>query len=183
MKKIIKHLSRPHKVKIHHNRWLIWCVALSFILLMGLFSYIEISNYSFMRNSTEGYYYLKKQGQSFKDSYNGFSVKHPRSWGIEAESRNSIAFIDPTNYGESITVSVYSVSDEASIIKSMGLKDGREIVLGSASGKLYLRNSNNIPEKAVLIKSDKRLFVIRGNSKYFEGFLRTFQILPPTTSN
>lgn len=170
-----KHLKRLHKVKVHHNRWLIWTLALSAIALIGLLSYIKVNDY---RNDTEMMEYVPviRKAVTYSDYRLGFSIKHPVAWSAETDEANTISFLDPQNYGEGISITVTESKNEKTYRNSLvPVLNETEFGLDGENASYITIGKRTAPEKVVLVHRLGRLYVIRGTGMMFDKILPTFK--------
>ncbi len=176
MKHIRKHFKRLHKVRVHENRWLMWAISLSIIMFIGLIGYINISSYKFDTDMADPAY-LSRHGSVYKDAQRGFLLNHPRSWGVEAEAPNIINFIDPYNFGKSITVGLYAPADEAALRKSFVVEKETKVTLSGVDTVQLQVVAGIEKKKVILVEHLGTLYMISGNSEWFGGIVRTFVFL------
>ncbi len=123
---------------------------------------------------------LERFGRTYKDSYLGFSVRHPLDWGIESSDRTVIQFNDPQSNGEGLEIAVYNSGDEEVLRKTYNIDSEHNVMVDKVKGReLVLEGDRDHQEKVVLVNKDQHLFVIRGDTPYFEHILKTFNFIPP----
>jgi hypothetical protein len=175
MKKFKKHIKRLHKIKIHDNRWLAWAIALTVIACFALWSYIKVTDYAIDYQAMDSAL-ITNNGLIYKDNVLGFSLYHPRDWGVESDVRTTIIFNDPQNNGAGMTVSLYEPKDESQLRKSLKIAGERDVILNGEKGKrLIVSDGQKTVETMVLVQHEGRLYVIRGNTPWFDHVLSSFR--------
>src|SRR3989344_1733447 len=109
-------LYHLHKIKIHHNRWLIWALAYALIVALALISYIKISDLNISSEADSVF----SSFHSYSDSRLGFGVRYPADWAIEAEA-SSVTFLPPELSDSGVTVTVADPSSSVGIRKKLKL--------------------------------------------------------------
>lgn len=181
MKHLKKHIKRLHKIQIHPNRWLVWAVAITFVSAVILVSYIKVTDSQFEQMMADPSY-LRMHGSYYKDNFLGFAALYPKNWGIEADGRNIINFIDPYNFGDGITVSVFESDDEQSIRRSLDIASENKVTIGGSDGVHIVANiESDSTEDVFMVVNNDRLYVIRGNTHWIGYMVSSFIFISETT--
>ncbi len=170
-------LSQIHKVKIHHNRWLIWAIAYLCFIFIALLGYIQISSVNVeteeltAENSFQPWH-------PYKNEELKFSLRYPDKWSIEPASQTSVDFVPEMLSRPGVNVSVYASGDEKSIRAVLDVQSENKIeVDGIPATRLTTKLAGNETETVVLVKKDGRLYVLRGTLGSVSAFLQTFKFI------
>jgi len=166
-----------HKIKIHHNRWLIWAIAYVVFVGIALTGYLKIANISLdSENSGQNIFVA---AHSYSAPSLGFTLRYPADWSIESDSTTSVTFL-PTDGAESgVTVSVMAPSAEKSIRKTLKVsEESRTTVDGISAAKITNDLGNGYTETVVMAISNHLLYVVRGSDNFVQNLLVTFHFLP-----
>ena len=169
-------LRKFHKIKIHHNRWLIWAIAYVVLVSAALVYYVKISDLNIdADNTAQGWF---QASRSYSDKRLGFSVKYPTSWSIEADSNTAINFVPDNPKDEGVTVTVVITSFEKSIRASLDIaKESTIYVDGVEAKKITNDLGKNVFETVVLATEKQNLYVIRGSNSFVDKFLANFRFI------
>jgi hypothetical protein len=155
MAKAKRNWKHIHKIRVHHNRWLWWTVALSILMAVALVGYIKVSNIYFDTQFGHQQEVMKNWNTFTNKSY-GYIVKYPKNWAIEAESQTSLNFVNPADAGEYFSVTVYPITEEKVVREELSNRDDDE-------------------EEVTLVKEDGTLYVLRGKSDLFDRIVESFR--------
>jgi len=164
---------RMHKIQVHSNRWLAWTITFAVLTCATLVAYIQVSGIHFetqMRFDSS----VTQYWGTFTNRFDGYSVKYPRSWGVESEGASSISFVSTHSANEYFGVTSYPLSDEKQIRASIFSTSEDTVKVSGVTG-IKLSQSRNQPENVVLVKDSTRLYVIRGKGDIFDRILSTFK--------
>jgi hypothetical protein len=178
-KQIKKHLKRLHKIKIHHNRWLIWAIAFSVIVFSCLLAYISTSQRAFEQNMAD-FSYLNHNGVVYRDVKHGFSLKHPYNWGVEVPQPDLVVFSDPFNYGQSLEVEIYKPADRAALKKAADVASQQTLTVDGVTGEQWNLGSDSEMETMILLENNGMLYVIRSNTPWLTHILATWHFAEPS---
>src|SRR4051812_23659376 len=104
-----------HKIKLHHNRWLIWAIAYILFVAVAVIGYLKVSNINIdAENSAENVF---TAAHSYTSNNLQFALRYPSTWSIEADSATSISFLPNDTEDSGVTVLVADPSSEKSIRK------------------------------------------------------------------
>ncbi len=182
MKRIKKHIRQLHKIKIHHNRWFIWAIVVSFVVMVSLLSYIKVSSLLFDEYLSYPAI-LDDYGINYRDNRLGFAMRHPNNWGIESTEENIVEFSDSKNLDEIISVAVYEAGDEAAVRGTLSVKSEKSIMVnGNSARELTVKTAAGGMETVVLLNKNGSLYVIRGASPFFGSVLSTFKVVTPKSN-
>lgn len=171
--KIHKKIKRLHKIKIHHNRWLIWACAAAVVAAIALVGYIEVSEISF-QDQIFNFNDVGSQ-KTYHDQSLGFSINYPNSWGIEA-AENNVVFSDPEKSGEDVSVFVYDADAEKALRQSLNISDTDDIKIDSVKGTRITNSiTKKVKEQVILLPFGDKLYVIRGNGALFSRIATSFK--------
>jgi len=165
-----------HKIRVHHNRWLIWAIAYLLFVAIAMVGYVKVSDLSLDSENTSLNSVL---AHTFTDSKHGFTVKYPANWSIESNI-DSMTFLPYDSSDNGVTVSVVSPAAEKAIRSSLEISyETKTTVDSSTASKIINDLGSGRGEMVVLINHDKQVFVIRGSTNFVEKFLTTFHFLKP----
>jgi hypothetical protein len=183
MKHIKRHIKRVQKIKVHHNRWLIWAVSLTVIACFMLLSYIKITDYVLDYQSMDTAL-INDNGVIYKDNVLGFSLYHPKDWGVESEVRDTITFNDPKNNGAGLEVSLYELDDERALRDVLEISREQTVFVDDQKGaRLTVTDGRKTIESVVLVPHDGMLYVIRGSTAWFDQVLSSFKFIARSANN
>ena len=169
-------LTRLHKIKIHKNRWLIWAIAYLVMVAIAMVGYLKVSDLNFQTAFPP--YDNLVSWRPYTDMRLGFSVRYPKDWGIEADSQSTISFLPANTNQEGVAISVYSLSAEANVRKSLNIVSEKIITVDKATGSIITNNlGKNLTESVALVKNNGKLFVISGPDNSVQKFLLTFRFI------
>jgi hypothetical protein len=172
-KRKIYHL---HKIKVHHNRWLLWAIAYILFVAIAMIGYLKVANINIDTENAENRY---NPSHSYNNSRLGFALTYPPTWSIEANSDTSVTFMPSDTSDDGVTISVSSTAAEKDIRKSLKITQETPVMVGNLPGvKITADLGKNLSEKVVLIPSFNKLYVIRGSGSQVEKVLTTFKVLP-----
>jgi hypothetical protein len=163
-----------HKIRVHENRWLVWTLAIAVLVCASLVAYIQVSDINFLTQVTSEYSSVANWS-SFTHKAEGYSVKYPRTWGVEAETGGSISFISSNNPNEYFTVTPYPLGDERTLRTALFSTDEESVTVNGVSG-LRLNESRNQLETIVMLKDSSKVYVLRGKGNSFDRILSTFRL-------
>ena len=163
-----------HKIRVHHNRWLIWAIAYLVFVAIAMVGYVKISDISIDSESAS---LNSIWAHTFTDSKHGFVVKYPANWSIES-NMDSMTFLPSDSSDNGVTVSVLEPAAEKSIRKSLVITyETKTTVDSSTASKIVNDLGSGVGETVVLINHNQQLFVIRGSNNFVEKFLTTFHFI------
>jgi hypothetical protein len=170
-KKQIKKILRK---KVHHNRWLIWAIVFSIVSLTGLASYIQISDLNIESDTTP--YKNFESWHGYRDARLGFALRYPRDWSIEVENSTTVNFVPPDMIRDGVTVSVLVPKNEKAIRSALDIFKEEPVIIGNLKAtRIFNAIAGRGYESVVLLKTDKKLFVIRGVGSLVDQILLTFK--------
>ena len=170
-------LNKLHKIKIHHNRWLIWALAYAFFVSIALVGYIKVSDINLDTQLIAENNFMP--GHSYTDKVMGFNLKYPSNWSIEANSPTSLSFTPENSNDSGVAVSTIPLSAEKALRKSLHINGESPITVdGVAADEIYndLGNDGHF-EVVLLVRNNKKLYVIRGTKELVDQLLQTFNFL------
>jgi hypothetical protein len=174
--KKIKRIKKILKGEIHHNRWFIWAVVFSVVFSIVLVAYIEISDINFSTSFLPQNEF--KSDQAYKDTRLGFFLHYPAGWIIEAENDKTINFAPPTLYRGGVSITVLDPKSEKSFLKTLDIVKEQSVNLDGYKGtKIYNSILGRGFESVVILKTEKKLFILRGDDVFVNRALLTFKIL------
>lgn len=162
-----------HKIRIHHNRWLIWAIAYMLFVTIALVGYLKVSDLNFDSDSAQNQF---EPSHSYNDQRLGFSLRYPADWAIEADI-DSVSFSpnDLTKYGVTVTQTVPSA--EGAIRRTLKISSETTVQVDSVKGyKLTNDLGNGNSESVVIVPHKQKLFVIRGPEFFVQKMLMTFKL-------
>ncbi len=162
-----------HKIKIHHNRWLIWAIAYMLFVTIALVGYLKVSDIIFDAESAQNQF---EPSHSYNDQRLGFSLRYPANWAIEADTE-SVTFSpnDLTEYGVTVTQTVPSA--ERAIRKTLSVLNESSVQVDSVMGsRLTNFLGNGASEVVVIAQHKQKLYVIRGPEFFVEKMLLTLKL-------
>jgi len=164
-----------HKIKIHHNRWLIWAIAYAVIVTIAVVGYIKLSDYDLDNLVAESDY---QSWHSYSNTRLGFSLRYPASWSIEADSTTSVSFTPTQTEDEGLTVKIVSPNAEQSIRNALKIASEKTVKVDGQTGVLLRHElANKHYETIVLVKNNNRLYEISGSGSVVESLMPTFQFV------
>ena len=169
-------LYNLHKLKIHHNRWLIWAIVYVILVCIALVGFIKVSDINFDTQLTAENNFMP--WHMYNDKAMGFSLKYPNNWSIEANSATSISFIPVNSEDLGVTVATSPLSAEKALRKSLKISSETSIRVDGVSANEIsndLQQGHN--ETVVLVNHNKMLYVIRGTKNLVDELLQTFNFL------
>lgn len=173
MVNIHKKLKKLHKIKVHHNRWLIWAIVSALFATIALVGYIKISEEYFGAQVSN--FNDVETWKMYRDSRLGFSMNYPGKWVIESQ-RNGIEFSDPKQPADGITISFYDPKDEVAVLAGINKVSEERFKIGDLIGMKYTDSiSKKVNEEVILVKYNNKLYSIRGSGKSYEKVLSSFK--------
>lgn len=167
-------LKKLHKVKIHHNRWLIWAIAYVLFVTIALVGYLQVSDLNFDAQNAETNF---QSWHNYTDARLGFTARYPASWSIEADN-SGITFVPSDIAQAGATVSVMPTAYEKVLRKSLKIISENKINLGSdVASKIVNDLGGGQMETLILDVHNYKLYVIRGGNSYVQQLLLTFHFL------
>jgi hypothetical protein len=160
------HWKRLHKIKVHHNRWLVWTIAIAVLVCSAVLAQIQISNIHFETQMGWGVD-SASNWVTFKHKSDGYSIKYPRTWAVEMDTPLGVSFVNLENYNEFVSVAAYPVSEEPVIRRELTIARQVEVKVAGHNAVMVVQRRDP-SEAAVLVKDGDKLFVIRGRSDKFE---------------
>lgn len=171
-------LSQIHKIKVHHNRWLIWTIAYLFFIFIAVLGFIQVSTINFdteelmAESSFEPWHH-------YKNNELMFSLRYPSGWSIEPASQTSVDFMPVELARPGVNVSVYGAGDERKVRAVLDIQSEKELEVGGVMGTEIVNqlDSSGTTETIVLIENEGRLYSIRGTAGSVRAFLQTFTFI------
>lgn len=170
-------LSQIHKIKIHHNRWLIWAIAYLFFIFVALLGFIQVSTINVQteelaaENSFEPWHL-------YKNNELKFSLRYPQDWSIEPASQTSVDFVPTELARPGVNVSVYGAEDERKLRSVLNIKSEKEMaVAGIKAAEIINEIDGDGTETLVLVENEGRLYSLRGTAGSVRAFVQTFNFL------
>jgi hypothetical protein len=164
-------LHHLHKIKVHHNRWLIWAIAYALFVAVAIIGYLKVSDLNLDVESQNTY----QPTHSYNDKRLGFSLRYPATWSIESSSDTSTTFLPNDSSDEGVVVSVLIPTAETAIRKSLNKIDEDQITVSGISGSKVINDlTNGHKESVVLVQYNGRLYIIRGSQNYVDKLLLNF---------
>ncbi len=164
-------LHHLHKIKVHHNRWLIWAIAYVLFVTLAIVGYLKVSDLNLDVESQNTY----QPTHSYKDNRLAFSLRYPADWSIESSSNTSITFLPNDSTDEGVVVSVLPASTETAIRKTLTIIDEDRIMVDNVTGSKIINDlGNGHKESVVFAKHNGNLYVIRGSQNYVNKLLLNF---------
>jgi hypothetical protein len=171
-KKSKRNWKHIHKIKVHHNRWLMWAISAAIIVAAALIAYIQVSNIYFESNIFGQP--VTGSWTNFTNRVYGYSLKYPKNWAIEAETASSMSFESVSDPNESVSVTIYPGANEKDLRAALfTTKETATEVAGLKAVKVS-RNKNQA-ESVVMFKAGAELYVIRGQSSSFDKIVESFR--------
>jgi hypothetical protein len=171
-------IFRMHKIKVHHNRWLIWASAYMVFVAIALVGYIAVTNLNFDSELlvAENEY---KPWRSYTNHELGFALRYPGEWSIEAMSNTSIDFVPVDMFKSSLNISVYPASNEKDLIKALDVASERTTDLAGVTAKEFVNRLTvgTAVETVLLAVDNRRVYVIRGEHGPVRQFAQTFRFI------
>ncbi len=164
-----------HKIRIHDNRWLAWTISLALLACIAMIGYIQVSDVRFERDFIENTS-LTKNWATFRHKTDGYVVKYPRTWSVEAESGAVISLVSNSNPNDYFSVSTYASSQESSIKNSLFTTREEEVNVNGV-GAVKISQSKTQAENVVMIRNGQKLFVLRGKGAAFDKILSSFKFM------
>ena len=167
-------LHQLHKIKVHHNRWLIWAIAYVVIVSIAVLGYIKVSDVNF-----ESGLFAETQYKPFSTYTNntlGFSLRYPSTWSIEAEDSETVSFSPASSSKEGFSVRVTKPANEVAIRKGIDKLDEMRVVLdGNRAVKLVNDLGNGVSETVIMSIYKEKLYVLRGDNDEVNKLLLSFR--------
>jgi hypothetical protein len=168
-------LRHLHKIKVHHNRWLVWAIAYAVIVAIAVFGYIEVSDITFENQIVDREFVNLR---NYTDNRLGFTVRYPASWGIEASSESSVIFLPIQIEDEGVQVSVRPLSVESDLREALDIvSESRSEVDGITATEITYSVGSTALETTVLVRHNDQLYSITGSKKLVNKFLTTFRFI------
>lgn len=162
-----------HKIKVHHNRWLIWAIAAAVFACAALVGYIKVTGITFDSQMFFGQT-TSSNWATFRHNSIGYSLKYPRTWGVEADDESTLSFVNPADPNEYFSVSVYPISAEKTVKNSLFNTKQQEVVVSGHEG-LMISQDKSQAENVIMVKDDNDLYVLRGRGAYFNRIVDSFR--------
>ncbi len=167
-------IFRLHKIKVHHNRWLIWAIAYVLFVAIAMVGYIKISDESVTSYQADQVF---ASWRTYQNSSLGFSVHYPATWAIESTDPATVTIGPQSSTG--IEISLYKTTAEKTIRKPLDIVAERPITIDGVAGKQITNDlGNNNFETVVLVKNQGHIYVIRGSESDVNKILLTFNFIP-----
>jgi hypothetical protein len=167
-----KHLHKNlHKIKIHENRWLIWTISLAVFISAALIAHIQISEIHFENQMNQ--IISSSSWVSFRNNSEGYTLKYPRTWGVESEGNSTMSFVNLEDVGAYFTVTTYPISEEKEVRSSLSGTNEEQVKIDGLNGVKLTLSGN---EKVVILKDNQSLYVLRGKGIFFERIAGTFKL-------
>ncbi|OGE87756.1 MAG: hypothetical protein A3J07_03525 [Candidatus Doudnabacteria bacterium RIFCSPLOWO2_02_FULL_49_13] len=166
-------IYRLHKIKVHHNRWLIWAIAYVLFVAIALIGYIKVSDEAQSSQVAEQTFV---SWHTYENPKLGFSLRYPASWAVEADE---VSAIFAPESGQGIEVSVYKPNAERTIRKPLNVISESPVMVDGvkATGIVNDLGGGRV-EGVVLAKTDRHIYVIRGSKSDINKILLTFNLIP-----
>ncbi len=163
-----------HRIKIHHNRWLIWAIAYAVMVTIAIVGYVKFTDLKYDSELIAENAY--QSWHSYDNDRLGFSLRYPGDWSIEANSDSSVSFTPSDSEDLGVTISAVSPSSENSVRKGLDISSEKSVVVGGVPG-VKIRNDlgERHYENVVLVKNAGRLYVIRGTTSLVDRILQTIK--------
>lgn len=167
-------LHHLHKIKVHHNRWLIWAISYVVIVAIAMVGYLKISDLNLESESQSVY----QAWHSYKDSKLGFGLRYPANWSMEADSATSINFLPSELIDSGVSVSVVAPNLENSIRRSLKIVKESPVTLDSITATKISNDLGDGHFETVILGTYKnQLYVIRGSENQVRKIIETFYFL------
>ncbi|MBX4187335.1 MAG: hypothetical protein KW802_03745 [Candidatus Doudnabacteria bacterium] len=158
-----------HKIRIHHNRWLMWALAYFIFVAIALLGYLKIANLD-LESSVMDFQPM----HSYTDKRLGFALRYPADWSIEAANA-SISFVPSNTADDGVNVSVTTPNQESSIRRTLKIKKEVSVTFNAVTAtKLTNDLGNGHYETVILAPYNKKLYVIRGTAQLVDNLAQTF---------
>jgi hypothetical protein len=179
--KIIHHVKNLHKIKVHHNRWLIWTVVFIFVTMVGLLGYIQYSGVVVSTPDGNAIAPIKHiTGELYQNNYLGFSVYHPEEWGVAPEPDNTISFYNPKAGVKAFSVKLFMSSTSKDAYEGLENLTAKTVMVNGEEGSWYKKPSPNGKDySTIVVERDTRTYVLEGQEPYFFQTLETFKFEKP----
>ncbi len=165
-------LRNLHKIKIYHNRWLIWAIAYVVIFATAMIGYLKVSDINFETQQIADTQF--QPWHSYKNTYLGFSQRYPADWWLEVQDQSSIVFV-PSGSDQGVTVRVVKPSAETAIRKTLKISnESRTLLDNNPAAKLTNDLGDSHFETVILSIHNHRLYVLRGSQSLVQKLLLTF---------
>lgn len=167
-------IYRLHRIKVHHNRWLIWAIAYSVIVAIAIIGYISVSEVNFesqiiAENNFHSWH-------TYKNFPLGFSVRYPADWAIEADDNTTVDFVPNSNSDQGVTIAVTAPASEKAIRKSLKILREASIMLdGQPAQKITNDLGRGHSETVILAAHMSKLYVLRGSDSLVRQLQLTFR--------
>jgi len=166
-------IFRLHKIKVHHNRWLIWAIAYVLFVTIALVGYIKITDEDVTEVQAEQVF--RSWGEIYQNQKLGFSLRYPAHW--EATADDVSVVVGPETGDEAVEVSVYRPTAERTIRKPLKILEEQPLVVdGREATQITNDIGNGKTESVVLVKTDAHIYVIRGEKSNVNKILLTFNL-------
>ncbi len=166
-------LHHLHKIKIHHNRWLIWAISYTLIVTIALVAYVKISEL-WLDSEAENVYAPQ---HSYTDQRLGFALRYPADWSIEAAS-TSVIFMPTEGDDDGVTVSAVVGGSDIAVRKSLKISAETTVSVGGVTG---IKIANDLgmdhTETVILAHHNGKLYIIRGSEVLVQKILPTFHFV------
>lgn len=162
-----------HKIKVHDNRWLAWTIAIAVLICASLVAYIQVTdiNFTTQMSFSSG---PNANWMTFNHRAQGYSIKYPKNWGLEADSDFGMSFVNLQDSNEYFSISTYPANQEKQIRESLFTTNELPVKVSGLSGT-KISQSRNQAESVAMVKDRDTLFVFRGKSRNFDRILATFK--------
>lgn len=167
-------LHQLHKIKVHHNRWLIWAIAYVVIVTIAVLGYIKVTNVNFETDLLAETQYLSSN--TYTNKVLGFSLRYPGAWSIEAENSETLRFQPTDGPKEGFTIQVTKPSAETAIRRSIDeISEERVVLDGNRAVKIIGDLGAGSSETIVMSIYKEKLYVLRGDNNEVNKLLVTFR--------
>src|SRR5687768_11256854 len=156
-------LHQLHKIKVHHNRWLIWAIAYVVIVTIAVLGYIKVSNVNFDTDLLAETQY--QSSNTYKNNALGFALRYPYNWSIEAENSETVRFQPNDGPEEGFSIQVTKTSSETAIRRGIDeLSEERIVLDGNRAVKIINDLGNGASETVIMSIYKEKLYVLRGDN-------------------
>jgi hypothetical protein len=147
-----------------------YAISITVIVGLGLFAYISIANL----NDTAQQAFLNLQPRpEYSNQTLAFDVDYPNGWVIDAASADAVTFDNPTNDGESVSISTTSLANAAKLKKTSSAKiqqqytlRGNEITIMTVADP-----EGGAPNSVGIVQTSSKAYIVTGSSNQFTTFV------------
>lgn len=165
-------IFRLHKIKVHHNRWLIWAIAYVLFVTIALVGYIKITDEAVTEIQAEQVF--RSWGEVYQNQKLGFSLRYPVNWEATADE---VSVVVAPESGDGVEVSVYRPTAERTIRRPLEILDEQPLTLNGFDAVQITNDlGNGKVESVVLVKTSAHIYVIRGEKSNVNKILLTFNL-------